>query len=1220
MTRMKWIATCIFFVAFSPFSNTHAQEDSTGGIDSIAQRIFLIGDAGELKDGAHPVVDWLKKNVNWNDERNMAIYLGDNLYPLGLPSEGEPLYEESKKILDYQMSLTKGKKGRTYFVPGNHDWKNGKPGGYQRILNQVDYINGQELPNVHAWPTDGCPGPVEVEVSDKVVVVLMDSQWFLYVHEKPGPGSNCQAKTIDEFATELREIIATHPNQLVVLAMHHPMYSSGVHGGDFGWKTHLFPFADAIPGLYIPLPILGSIYPIARGVFGNIQDIQHPLYRNMARTIEDVLKEHPNVIVTAGHDHSLQLIRKDSMAFIVSGSGSNLSRVRKKPWVEFEDLNYGFAYIEVRKSGKVELKFYNVTSKDLSTPTYVAPSKPIVITEPKSTRDTLRDLKDSVTVQANARMRGNGFKRFMMGENYRKEWTTPVTVPVLDITKEYGGLRPLRQGGGKQTRNLRVADSTGKEWVLRSVEKFPEATIPADLRSSLAKEIVEDALSASYPFASLSIDPIARAAGVPIIRRKLVYVPDDPRLERFRSDFHDQLAILEEREPQYIKKTYNTPELLLRLQKDNDDHVDQRAVLKTRLVDNFIMDFDRHEDQWRWATRDTGRGKIYVPVPRDHDQALYVNQGLIPYLARKPWYMPEFQGFRPKAINIKTFNKSARNFDRSFLNELNEQQWAAQLDTFLTAMTDDVIEKALASQPRQIRHLSAAKIGSTLKKRRGHFKSEMLEYYRFISKIVSVAGTSDRELFTVTKEVDGGVHVVVNKIDKQQAISSKIYDRLFDPAVTKELHLYGQSDDDRFVIEGGGSPIRIRVIGGSGKDTFINNGNGGKVLVYDASFEKNTISGNRGLRNKITADPQINRYDRQNFKYSYVNPSLSAAYNIDDGLYVGARVEVLRQGFRKEPYGQRHLLVVNRALKTASYYFRYEGDFTKAIGRHDLLLRAEAMAPINVTNFFGLGNRTGFDKKNPKGEQYYRTRYDVINASVLLRRQLQSWMRVSYGPTLQYFYMERNENAGRYIASPAAVKLDSANLFRAKALAGLQASLDIDSRNNKVLPSRGLVLAAGVRSLFGLNSYTRNVTRLQGDMRVFMSLFSQPRLVLGVRLGAAHAIGTFDVPQAAYLNGVDNLRGYRRNRFGGRTVFYNNAELRIRLANFSNYVFAGTFGLHLFHDVGRVWMDGDPSRVWHTGWGGGIWVAPVQRFVITASLAHSREEKALPLVTFGFQF
>ena len=85
-------------------------------------------------------------------------------------------------------------------------------------------------------------------------------------------------------------------------------------------------------------------------------------------------------------------------------------------------------------------------------------------------------------------------------------------------------------------------------------------------------------------------------------------------------------------------------------------------------------------------------------------------------------------------------------------------------------------------------------------------------------------------------------------------------------------------------------------------------------------------------------------------------------------------------------------------------------------------------------------------------------------------------------------------------------------------------------------------------------------------------------------------------------------------------MLYNNTELRIRIANFNTYLFGGVFGIQLFNDIGRVYMDGEKSNKWHDGYGAGIWIAPIKRFVATASLAHSVEEKALPRITFGFQF
>ena len=61
-----------------------------------------------------------------------------------------------------------------------------------------------------------------------------------------------------------------------------------------------------------------------------------------------------------------------------------------------------------------------------------------------------------------------GTKKFWMGANYRTEWNTPVTVPVLDLK----GLTPKKKGGGKQTKSLRIEDASGREFIIRSIQKF----------------------------------------------------------------------------------------------------------------------------------------------------------------------------------------------------------------------------------------------------------------------------------------------------------------------------------------------------------------------------------------------------------------------------------------------------------------------------------------------------------------------------------------------------------------------------------------------------------------------------------------------------------------------------------------------------------------------------------------------------------------------------
>lgn len=1207
MNRKRILLLLCFFVL-----KTHAQTDT------IIQRLFLLGDAGQMEGNSIPVMEWLKKNVDWNDEKNVALFLGDNIYPEGLPDEGAADYPEAKKVMDYELSFFRGKKAKAYFVPGNHDWLGGKIGGWERVVNQVNYINSLQAPNIQAWPLNGCPGPIPVELNEKVVLVMMDSQWFLNIHDKPGPASSCEARSIDEFAAELRQIVLSHPNQLLVLVMHHPMYTYGVHGGAYGLKQNIFPLADAIKGLYIPLPGLGSAYALARGFFGSLQDTYHPLYKTMINEIEQVLKEHPNPIAVAGHEHSMQLIVKDSIPYIVSGSVAKLTRLRKGKNSLFSRLENGFSVLEVSKSGKVEVKFYNLQAQGLNTPIFAKELKPIVPQAVTATVDTLLPVIGKVNVQAGAKLKASSLREFLYGENYRKEWTHSITVPMIDLGSEAGGLKPLRQEGSRQNASLRLADKNGKEWSLRTIVKFPEAVIPSDLRSAVQKQVLADGVSGAYPFASLSVPILEKAAGIPTLRRKLFYVPDDPRLERFRTGFKNTLALLEEREPAGVKKTIPTEDVILLLAKDNNSRVAQKAVLRARLMDNFVMDFDRNESKWRWTTIDSGKTKTYFPIGHDHDQAFFKSEGLITSLLHHPWVMPETQGFRPQAHNIKTFNKAARNFDRFFLTELSAADWEKEVDTFLMRMKDDVIANAMQQQPAEIKPYSGDEIAAKLVKRKAFFKKEMMDYYRFLSKEVNVVGTNQRELFTVVKTEDGKVLVTIHQLENGGNISAKLYERQFDPGVTRELRLYALEGDDSLVVKGNTSRIKIRLIGGPGNDYFLNQGTGQQVKVYDATFEKNTIAGNPGFVNRNVADPEVNRYTYAGFKYNYIYPRPEAGYNKDDGVTAGVTVEYFRQGFRKEPYGMRQFLYARKMFGTGAWYFRYEADYLKAVKNMDVLTVAELKGPGYVTNFFGIGNNTVFDKS--KGIGYYRTQYTVTNASVLFGKRLQSWMRVGIGPAFQYISTGREQNTGKFVSDNLWRGSNPATLFQNKWYAGVGGRVDINSKNSAALPTRGALLNLYARQLFGLNGASKSFFDGGLDLRIFISMANLPRFVLATRFGMARNFGKFEYQQAHYLSGTDNLRGYRKDRFAGRSLLFNNTELRVRLLDFPTYIFSGSAGVLAFHDIGRVWADDERSGRWHNGYGGGVWVSPLRRFVIVGSLAFSKEEKALSVVSFGFQF
>ncbi len=482
--------------------------------DKIVQRIILVGDAGELTNGHHQVCDWLKAHVDWNDSSNVLIYLGDNIYPEGMPAEGGQMVDKARAILDYQVSVVSGKKARAFFVPGNHDWKQGRPGGWQQVKNEEAYIDSVGLPNVEFLPRGGCPGPVAVPLGEKVILVCMDSEWWLQdISERPGVESGCDCKDERSVLNALKDIIGQYPDKLIVLAMHHPLYTHGEHGGYYTLKQHIFPLTDIKPGLWIPLPAIGSIYPLGRTLFGNVQDTRNPKYEELRRQLEAIIRDHNNIVDVAGHD---------SVYYVVSGAGSKDTRVKMGKYSLMAKEAIGFAVIEVYAGGLPVIRFYRLDSAaDLDQSFYSATLPPLPLRI--DTTATVRSFPDSVTVVADSEFLSGRFKHLWLGRNYRQEWAVPVKVKVFDMT----GWTPVERGGGNQTRSLHITNPQGVPYVLRGVKKFvTENALPVALQGDqFVMDLVTDGVSASYPYACLSVPPLATALGCRMLRPRWFIFP-----------------------------------------------------------------------------------------------------------------------------------------------------------------------------------------------------------------------------------------------------------------------------------------------------------------------------------------------------------------------------------------------------------------------------------------------------------------------------------------------------------------------------------------------------------------------------------------------------------------------------------------------------------------------------------------------------------------------
>ena len=826
---------------------------------------------------------------------------------------------------------------------------------------------------------------------------------------------------------------------------------------------------------------------------------------------------------------------------------------------------------------------------------------------------------DSMTVAGNPDFKNNGSKRFWMGSNYRAEWKTPITVPVINMATEKGGLTPVKRGGGKQTKSLRLEDPQGRQYNFRSIQKFITGkTLPLDLQSEAAEDLVADGVSASYPYSALSIPPLAKAAGVPYLDVKVIYIPDDPKLGEFREDFKNLLAYFENKMPDSVNKDFDTEEIVDKLKDDNDNEVDQLALLRLRILDMYIMDLDRHEGQWTWSSVDKDKGKLYYPIPKDRDQAFYINRGVLPGMIKWPWLVPQLEGFKAKANNINRFNFAARNLDRFFLNELNEQDWKKAVDEFIPKMTDQVIEEAISKQPREIRPISGDMIISTLKARRQYLADEVMQYYRFLAENVSITGSDKKELFDITRNEDGSVQLKIYKITKEGEQSSLMYDRTFDPLVTDELNLYGFGGDDKFVISGKGDKIKIRMIGGDGEDVFENKGSGSGNIVYDMKSENNKLSGD--LKDKRANDTLVNSFNRLGYKYNQVIPLISANYNKDDGLYLGFSLKFIKHGFRKDPYKNMHQFNFQYAFSTQSFNVRYYAEYIGVFGRTgDLLTDIDIKAPNNTTNFFGYGDNSIYDKSKPGKFRYYRARYNLSDVSLLVRKRFSEKITFMFGPTAEFYKLDSADNKGRNIVTTIP-NINKATLFAKQSFFGGKASFVVNTRDNQVMPQKGINWITTYRYLAGLNDESRTLSQLNSELTFYLQLVRN-KITFVNRVGAGTNLGKegFEFFQAQYLGSDEHLRGYRKYRFAGKSKIFNQAEVRIAVAKFKTYLFPAAFGVFGFYDTGKIYDLNKESNKWLSGYGGGIWISPLKRIVLSVAYTASKEDK-LPLISLGWKF
>lgn len=806
-----------------------------------------------------------------------------------------------------------------------------------------------------------------------------------------------------------------------------------------------------------------------------------------------------------------------------------------------------------------------------------------------------------ITLPAGPQYGRSSFHQLLWGKHYRKEWITPVTVSHFFLDTAMGGLKPYQGGGGRQSKTLRLHDTAGREYVLRSIDKTFGNALPKTFQKTFIEKLINDQVSLGHPYGAQAITGMAEAAKIFHTEPRVVYVPEQKALDSFNKDFSNQMYLFEQRPDENwetasnfgnAEKIISTDKLLENLLEDNDNAVDQLQYVRSRLLDMLIGDGSRHEDQWRWGKFKHDNKTIYKPIPRDRDQAFARFDGL---LVRTILYMANIdhlQTFKDHIPNVTTNNFPSRNLDRRMANEVTKDQWIALAKEVQSLITDEVIERSVHQLPPEIFPISGNGMIEKLKTRRNDLEKYAEEYYTFLAKEVNIVGSEKDEFFQVVRLENGQTAVKVFKISKNGKISSDHnYSRVFNREETKEIRLYGIGGKDLFSLYGvSDEGILIRIIGGTGEDTIIDRSlvrkDGHMTHVYD-DFDT-YITRSKETKTHLSKDSAIHKYEYEEFRYNYQHLKPVLFYSFEDKFYAGLQLKIMRHGWRKEPYRSKQLFQVKYSFAQKAPSFNHQSDFIELFGKWSMSTE-ENYDPELWTNFFGLGNETSSegDVKN-----FYQMRSKQLTAVVTLYRSFGKHVQLSVGP--QYDMVQLTRDTNRYVYKNIT---GASKFYAAQHFAGLHGQFTYSHVDDRIVPTKGFYFTVGGQYLQNLKE-SKQLLKCDAQMQLFARLFKNMSLAL--RPTFAAVTGEPEFYQHVSIGGSNSLRGYSRDRFWGTSSFFSDNELQ--------WLFiGGKFGVTGFYDIGRVWMKNESSSLWHTGYGGGIIAAPLHKFLASVTYGISND-------------
>ncbi len=833
---------------------------------------------------------------------------------------------------------------------------------------------------------------------------------------------------------------------------------------------------------------------------------------------------------------------------------------------------------------------------------------------------------DSLTHVLGAEYAAGRLRTFFLGAHWRSAWTTPLTVPLLDLGGRGEAWTVLREGGGYHTHKLYLRDAAGRRYLFRAINLDPALVWRPDLRKAVITRAMQDQITTQLPFAPVVAAELERAAGLDVARPRIVALPDSPALGAFRKNFAGLVGTLTQQPPDdtadadgIYRNVVGTYAMFAHLERSGSQQVDAHKFALARLMDILLGDWDRDAEQWRWRRVVLPDRTLWTPLPEDRDQAFSRFDGIIPSVVER--VVLPLNGYDNLYPNIASLTWTGRHLDRRLLSPLSRSSWDSLAAIVVGRLGDEVLAHAVARLPSNWQDDIAPRLLERIRQRRRQLPALAAEYARLLNTCVDVHGSMDDERVEVRRDGDGSVLVTLAR-----GMRPPTFQRRFVPEETREIRIYTHDGNDTVHVSGEcDESIDVRVIGGPGNDVLLDDSfvhgyflditpfpraeystafyddDAGTVIALGPGA---TFDGRETRPAETAADRYEPLHEDRGMLLRF-DPRLT--YNSDDGFIIGAGPELIRYGFRQRPFSWRMAGSAALATTSGKPQLEFDGRYQSIIPDiqlHLTLFHSE----LSFRRFYGFGNDSRRDDERD-AEDYYQAGQEQINVRAALRYTVAGASFVEMGAAYRFVEVETTD--GSFLQD---LPQYGEGAFRYAELFG---TITYDTRDHRRLPLRGFYAELRGQYFPVLLENGSHFADGSLDLRAYLSLHTQLTLALRTRL--QHIWGRYPFYHAATIGGSGTLRGFNRERFAGDAAVLAMAELRGSLGRI-RVIFPGEWGLLAFGDAGRVFLAGEESRTIHTSFGGGIWGGFAdKRLTFSLHTALSRERLAFSLAT-GFTF